>query len=135
MVTPALASLSSQLLDLAADGDPTTLARALTTLHSLAVFGLLPPGDRSRVVAVARASLCDVPTPEVWLAAVELALATGDAELRAMVAAIGAGEAQPALPRGVDLQNFVRSAAQRALRHSHDWARVAGSLPDHRGHI
>ena len=130
MVTPALASLSSQLLDLAVNGDPTTVARALTTLHSLVAFDLLPPEDRSGVVAVARERLCDVPTPEVWLAAVELALATGDADLRAMVAAIGAGEAQPTLPRSVDLHLFVRGAARRALHQSADWTRVAGSVAE-----
>jgi hypothetical protein len=128
MVTPALASLSSELLDLAANGDPTTVARALTTLHSLAVFDLLPPSDRGHVVALARAKLSDVQAPEVWLAAVELALATGDDELRAIVAAISAGEARLSLPRGIDLHLFVRSAARRALDRAADWTRVPGGV-------
>jgi hypothetical protein len=124
MVTPALASLSSRLLDAAAVGEPAAVARALTTLHSLVVFGLLPPPDRGRVVALARRWLSEGHAPEVWLSAVELALATGDEELRAMVTAIGAGEAQPSLPRDVDLHLFVRSAARRALEQAGRWVTV-----------
>lgn len=118
MVTPALASFSSRLLDVAAHGDPTNVARALTTLHSLVTFGLLPPPDYPRVVALARALVSDGQPPHVWLAALELAVATGDEQLRSTVAAIGAGEVRPPLARGVDLNLFVRSAALRALEHA-----------------
>ena len=127
MVTPVLASLASHLLEVASDGrEPAIVAKALTTLHALVFFDLLPPAERPRVVALARARVADTHDPAVWLAAVELAVATGDDQLRSMVAAVSAGAVVPALLGELDLHLFVRSAAQRALDHAGDWWRVPG---------
>ncbi len=131
MVTPALASLTSQLVDVARNGgDPDSIANALTRLHALAFLDLLPSGDRPRIVDIVQARLSDTRCPTIWLAALELAVATGDQQLRSMVAAIGSGALQPASLDAVDVSLFVRSAAQRALNSAREWSMGVSSVDE-----
>ena len=125
MVTPAVAALSSRLLDVAAtEQDPVRVANALTRLHALVFFDLLPHTDRPRVVAIAQALLAGAHAPAVWLAALELAVATGDEHLRTIVEGIGSGAIRPRFAEREDLTLLVCGVAQRALVRAGDWSRL-----------
>ena len=127
MASPAFAAFATRLLDMADDEqDPTRVANALAKLHHVVFFKLLPPGEMPRVVAITRRYLSGTYPPIVWLAAVELAAATGDEELRAMVAGIASGALHPTFVEGADLGLWVRSAAQRALLKRDDVSRASG---------
>jgi hypothetical protein len=124
MAIPALARFASdafnRVLELAAnEEDAGRVANALATLHKIVFFDVLPPEDLSRVIQVAQARLASTEVPMVWQAAVELAVATRDPQLRSTVGGIASGAIQPAFSEREDLRLWVRSAAQRALGSGH----------------
>ncbi len=127
-MTPAFVTFTSRLLDIAAeDEDPAAVANALAKLHRLVFFNLLPPGARPRLLSITRRCLARTDAPIVWLAAIDVAVATGDYELRATVEAIASGKVERTLAGHRDLGLWVRSAAQRALSASGDWTRAVGT--------
>jgi hypothetical protein len=116
MATPAYAKFATRLLDIAAgEQDMTLVANALEKLQRLVLFDLLPAHERPRLIATAARYLAGSAPPIVWLAAVELAVATRDDRLRATVAAIASGTTRPSFTDHIDLGLWVRAAAQRAL--------------------
>ncbi len=121
MALPALARFASDAVDgvlavAIAQADGEDLAKALATLHKMVRLDVLPAGKFASVVEAARVRLLDTETPRTWQAAVDLALATGDAHLRLMVAGIASGLARPAFPERPDLHSWARGVARRALR-------------------
>ncbi len=120
MVRPAEPRFGSaafdRMLELAAnEADPAKTASALVTLHKIVFIDVLPPEELARVIEVARTRMSSTQAPNVWQAAVELGVATGDPQLRAMVAGIASGAARPAFFDREDLRLWVRNAAQKAL--------------------
>jgi hypothetical protein len=120
MATGALTRFASDAFDrvlaLAANGeDAGRVANALATLHKIVFLDVLPPEELARVVEIAQARMASTQAPMIWQAAVELAVATGDAQLRSTVAGIASGALQPAFAEHKNLRFWVRSAAQRAL--------------------
>ena len=127
MVAPAYATFAARLLDIAADPqDPVAAAHALGKLCRLVRFGLLPLSHLPRLVAITGQYLPGAAAPDVWLAAVEVAVATGDDQLRATVGALASGEVRPAFTENTDLASWVRNAAQSALLRADDPPRAAG---------
>ncbi len=95
--------------------DMTAVADALSTLHKIVSVDGHPRGTLDRIVEVARKRLATADSAMLWQVAVDLALATGDRRLRAMVARVAAGATEPSFSAGQHLGLWVRSAAQRAL--------------------
>ncbi len=96
--------------------DGKELAAALASLHKMVRMDVLPPGRIGQVVDAARTCLLNTDNPRTWRAALELAVATGDAQLRMMVAGIASGLVQPAFPDRPDLHLWARTIAKRVLR-------------------
>ncbi len=96
----------------------TAVAGALSTLHKVVSVDGQPAGMLDRVVEVARRRMTTTNSVMVWQVAVDLALATGDEPLRAVVAQTAAGEVEPCFAGARQLRLWVRSAAQRALNRS-----------------
>jgi hypothetical protein len=121
MPLPALARFASEAVDgvlaiARTETDGEKVATALATLQKMVCLNVLPPGKFVSVVDAARARLLDSQTPRTWQAAIELAVSTGDAELRLMVAGIASGLVQPSFPERADLRLWARGLAKRALR-------------------
>lgn len=120
MALPALARFASDAVDgvlaiARTEADNGKLAKALASLQKMVCLDVLPCGKFVEVVEAARARLLDTNSPRTWQAAIELAVATGDAELRLMVAGIASGLVQPAFPERADLRLWARGVARRAL--------------------
>ena len=123
MAIPVLSRFAAdafeRLLQLASGGgDAPKVADALSTLHKIVSLNLQPPGTLGRVVEVARMRMATTDSPMVWQNALDLALATRDRQLRAVVARIAEGGVEPPFSARDDLRLWVRSAAQRALNRS-----------------
>lgn len=120
MAIPALPRFAvdafDRLLQSASRGrDAPGIADALSILQKIVSLDLQPAGTLERVVTVARARMTTTDSPMVWQNALELALATRDPELRAMVEQVAQGSAQPPFSVRDELYLWVRSAALRAL--------------------
>ncbi len=103
-------------LDLASRSpDVTAVADALSALHKVVSLDGQPAGTLARVIEVARLRMTTTDSVMVWQVAVDLALATGDRTLRAIVVQVAAGVIEPPFSAPQDLSLWVRNAAQRAL--------------------
>jgi hypothetical protein len=126
---PAYATFATRLLDIAADEqDPVAAANALDKLCRLARYGLLPPGHLPRLAVIVRHYLSGADAKTLWSAAVEIAVATGDGDLRATVTALAAGEISPPFAEGADVALWVRNTAQSALLRTDDDTPRAANL-------
>ncbi len=103
-------------LQLAARGqDVTAVADALSTLYRIVSVHGHPAGSLDRIIAVARNRMATTDSAMIWQNAMDLAVSTGDEQLRTLVEQLAAGTAEPSFSTAQHLQLWVRRAARRAL--------------------